>query len=129
MKRTIFIILLCFAWNLSSAPGRAELVILTSESINPYERIWEAICEHETSNDSTAYNEIEQAVGIAQIRPIRLKDYNIRSGNRYRLEEMYEVNKSKAVFMFYAQKIHNTDRIIRLWNGRGPTNLRIFEKS
>jgi len=119
MKRAIFIILLFFAWRVSSAPGRAEMYLPMGKVINPYECLFKAICEYESRNDSNAYNEKENAVGITQIRPIRILDYNIRTGKNYQLEEMYDVSKSREIFMYYAQKLENPELIIRKWNGSG----------
>jgi len=111
-----------------TAPNIKEFVILKAETINPYESIWEAVCEVESKNDPTAYNEKENAVGIAQIRPIRIRDYNERTGKNYSLDEMYDPVKSKEVFMYFAQKLQNPSRIIRKWNGSGPMTLIYMEK-
>jgi hypothetical protein len=128
MKKTIFIILSCFAWNLSSAPGRAELCIVESKSINPYEAIFKAICEYESRNDTNAYNKEEDAVGIVQIRPIRILHFNQLSGKNYQLYEMHDPVKSKEVFMYFAQRLHNPDLVIRKWNGSGPKTYEYLKK-
>jgi hypothetical protein len=101
-------------------PEYRTLYIAESTGINPYERIFKAICETESSNDSKAWNQKENAVGICQIRPIRLMDFNKQSGKHYKLSEMYSVEKSKEVFMFFAHQHYCTDyeNIALDWNCR-----------
>jgi hypothetical protein len=71
--------------------------------------------------DTLAYNPAEKAVGYFQIRPIRLIDYNKRTGHKYRLKDMYDYKTSKEVFLFYADQIGYQDpqKIARSWNGSG----------
>ena len=78
-----------------------------------------------------AYNAKEKATGIAQVRPIRLKDFNKSTGKNYKLSDMYDINKSKEVFMYYVS--YNLEETIRCWNG-GPdamkkrSTLKYYEK-
>ena len=78
--------------------------------------------------DTLAYNPIEDAVGYFQIRPIRLRDYNKRTGSTYRLEDMYDYHKAEKVFLYYAKMIKETDLIIRRWNGSGPMTYEYLKK-
>ena len=57
------------------------------------------------------------AYGAFQIREIRLKDFNNRTGKGYTLEEMYDYNKAKDVFLHYAKG--SFEAVARGWNG-GP---------
>jgi len=124
MKKLIFAIILCFIWTNIPSPGHAKIYISQPKFESPYEAIWEAICQYESRNDPMAYNPKEDAVGIAQIRPIRIKDYNERTGKNYKLVEMYDVEKSKEVFMHYATHLHHRNKIIRKWNGSGPQSYK-----
>jgi hypothetical protein len=118
MKKAILTIVLMVAF-LSNSETVERAVILLPEAIRPYEAIWNAVCEVESSGDRFAYNPTEQATGISQIRPIRVLDYNIRTGKKYTLIDMYDVEISKEVFMYYACRIVDRDEIIKRWNGRG----------
>jgi hypothetical protein len=107
------------------APGLNELVILRPEPINPYEAIWKAVCKVESNNNPYALNYFEGSFGIAQIRQCRLKHFKAISGINYTLTDMYSPEKSKIVFMAYAERIgaNNPERICREWNG-GPNGMR-----
>lgn len=121
MKRILFVTLLLFTGIVSSSPSRVEMWIVIPKAINPHEAIWKAICQYESKNYPMAYNKRENAVGIAQIRHIRIKDYNQRTGKNYQLNEMYDTFKSKEVFMHYAKG--NYEQIARNWNG-GPRGMK-----
>lgn len=94
------------------------IAISMSIPIQPYEKIWKGVCEVESNSNPKAYNKKEQATGIAQIRPIRLKDYNQRTGKHYTIKDCYKVEVSKEIFMYYAQKFkpHEHDKIATDWN-------------
>jgi len=122
MKKRL--ILLCFGLLVSIAgysPQHKTLTIAIEPPIEPYKALWDAVSMVESTMDSMAYNASEQATGIVQIRPIRLKDYNTRTGSRLRLSEMYNTQISKEIFFYYATKYHYTDyeTIARRWNGSG----------
>lgn len=88
------------------------------------EKLFKAVSAIESNFNPYALNEYENAVGIVQIRPIRLKDFNIRTGKNYLLEDMYDISKAKEVFMYYANKYKgNIEKIARNWNG-GPTGYK-----
>lgn len=103
------------------APGFETLIAETPERINPFEKIWAAICKIESDFDPFAYNATENSCGIAQLREIRLLDYNIRTGSDHVLSDAFDANFSKSVFMFYAHLYghHKTDQLIKSWNGSG----------
>lgn len=127
MKRTILLLILFVGAIIVHAPKWDHLVIAL-EVHNPYETIWEAVCQVESNNNPLAYNKKENAVGIAQIRPILIKDYNLRTGKKYLLQEMYDPEKSREVFIYYARRHKNTDLIIRKWNGSGQETYAYLEK-
>lgn len=100
------------------------LLIQMSEPIRPFEKIWDAVCEVESDNGKYLYNAKEQATGIVQIRPIRLKDYNQRTHSSYKLVDCYKVEVSKEIFMYYATKFNYNDheKIAKDWN-KSKTNI------
>jgi hypothetical protein len=126
-------LLLCFGL-LNSIAGNPALykpiIVPKIEPINPYLRLYEAVCIVESDNNPKAYNTREQATGIVQVRPIRLKDYNQRTGKNYSLTDMYDTNKSKEVFLYYAHKIghNNLETIARKWNGKGEKTKQYWQR-
>jgi hypothetical protein len=109
------------------APAAKVLYIAQAEAIKPYERLAFAIGMVESHCDTLAYNPVEQATGYFQIRPIRLRDYNQRTGNSYKLADMYNYRKAKEVFMYYARD-GDLEYIARSWNGSGKQTLEYWNK-
>jgi len=122
MKKMTILLLFLFFCVRATAPEFKTLIILRTDEIKPYERLWKAVCQVESSGNPFAYNKEEDAVGISQIREIRIRDYNKLTGKNYKLSEMFDPVKSKEVFMYYASKFstHNIERIAKRWNGSGP---------
>lgn len=123
MKRLLLVSCMAFMSSLAGmCPPASIIYICQDKPINPFLNLFKAICEVETKSDSISYNKKERATGIAQIRPILITDYNQRTGARLRLSEMYNINKSKTVFLYYANKYeyYELEKIARKWNGRGP---------
>jgi hypothetical protein len=85
---------------------------------NPYKRIIEAIGAVECSGDTMAYNPIEKATGYFQVRPIRLKVYNQRTGEKLTLKDMFIYEKAERVFLYYASDFNPSDfgAISKEWN-------------
>jgi hypothetical protein len=107
-------------WMLSlqlTAPPSNCLVIVGSSPVRPYERLWEAVCMVESSGNPYAVNVGEQAYGIVQIRQIRLDDYAQRTGITYTLEDCFDKEVSKSIFMYYCAGDYET--VARSWNGSG----------
>lgn len=115
---TIFILLASRA----SAPVTDNLPVFSTDNINPYKKLIHAIGMIETRHDTLAYNPVEQAVGYFQIRPIRLEDYNRRTGDNYTMKDLFDYNISEKIFLYYAVKAgpYNFEKIARNWNGSGP---------
>ena len=103
------------------APGKRVQYIPAGVKIEPFKALWQATCIVESSNNPLAYNAQEQATGIAQIRPIRLQDYNKRTHKGYKLKDCYDPKISKEIWLYYANKIgfRNYEQIARQWNGKG----------
>jgi hypothetical protein len=103
------------------APSRESLVIFQSSPIEPYRRLINAIGIVETKCDTLSYNPVEQATGFFQIRPVRLEDYNKRTGSRYRMKDLYSYKISEKIFLYYARQVgpYDPEKIARRWNGSG----------
>lgn len=112
------------------APDLKEVIVLKAEPVNAYERLLQAVFLVECNGNLRAYNELEEATGPLQIRPIRLLDYNLRTGNKYLLEDCYDFNISKKIFMYYALKTGypNYELIAKNWNGSGKMTSDYWEK-
>jgi hypothetical protein len=121
IRKIIAIIpMLLIAFN-AFAPSRKEIVVLENPPVEPFKKLIDAIGMVETKRDTLAYNPFEVAVGYFQIRPVRLKDYNERTGSSYLIQDMFNYRISEKIFLYYASKIgpYNFERIAREWNGSG----------
>jgi hypothetical protein len=112
------------------APEAGVLTLFVKDPIDPYERLVNAIIRVESKGDTLAYNPIEEAAGAFQIRPIRLRDYNNRTGNKYTHNDCFKLKVSKEIFLYYANKIGypNYEMIARDWNGSGRTTIDYWKK-
>ncbi len=130
MKKLLLIkIFLLFAFRVV-APSQEALYVTYSPPFEPFNSLVHAVAMVEAKGDTLAYNKIEEAVGLFQIRPVRVKDYNMRTGSSYRLKDMYDYEISKKVFLYYASKIgpYNFERIARSWNGSGVKTLDYWKR-
>jgi hypothetical protein len=84
----------------------------------------------ETQYDTLAYNPLEEAAGYFQIRPIRLMDYNNRTGNDYSLLDLFDYKISEKIFLYYATEIgpYDFERIAKTWNGSGNSTILYWEQ-
>lgn len=120
--KTILIILFLFISFRLYAPVNEGMLIFKSDGINPFEQIWKAICQVESSNNPLAYH-LEKnghaSIGIAQIQQSRVDHYNYKTNNHYTLDDMYDTTISRNIFMWYACYIgpYNIEKIAREWNG------------
>ena len=129
IKRSLFIFFILITLKVS-APEAKVLSIFISEPVNPYDRLIKAIISVESKGDTLAYNPLEKATGAMQIRPIRLRDYNERTGSNYTSKDCFNLRVSKEIFLYYAMKIKypNYELIAREWNGSGKTTLDYWKK-
>lgn len=88
--------------------------------------LWAAICEVESGGDPLAYNIPEESAGIAQIRPICVRDCNrIVGEQKWSLYDRWSVEKSKEMWVVYtshymvAYGLTTAEDRARIWNG-GP---------
>jgi hypothetical protein len=114
----------------ATAPDIKFAIILVSKPVDAYDIFIKAVIQVESSGDTLAYNVDEEAIGAFQIRPIRLLDYNQRTGKNYKKEDCYNFEISKEIFLYYAGKIglQNYETIARKWNGSGVTTLDYWKK-
>lgn len=123
------LVLLIFSVRLF-APSSVFLVIEHRSPVNPYKQLINAIGKVETNYDTLAYNPVEQAAGFFQIRPIRLEDYNKRTGSSYRMEDLFNYKISEKIFLYYAARTdpHDLEKIARSWNGSGAKTIEYWKK-
>jgi|SRR5664280_92795 hypothetical protein len=118
--KTICLLLLSLSIQLS-APSVKSIIVFEPLPVEPYKQLALAIGLVETKCDTLAYNPVEKAVGIFQIRPIRLIDYNNRTGSRYSRKDLFNYDISEKIFLYYADQIgpYNLELIAKKWNGSG----------
>ena len=126
MKKLFILLIFGLLSGIAYSPQYKYLYLARAEKIKPYEKTWKAICLVESSNNPRAYNKKENAVGIVQVREIRLDDYNKQTGQRYKLTDMYDPVLAKSIFVYYAKQYDYKDieRIARCWNA-GQNGMRI----
>jgi hypothetical protein len=130
VKKLFFIVFLLAVTLRAVAPGHRSLFILEPPAIEPYSRLIYAIGMVEGKGDTLTFNDREKATGYFQIRPIRLEDYNKRTGNHYTLKDMFNYKISKKIFLYYAAQIgpYDYEKISRNWNGSGVKTFQYWKK-
>lgn len=123
-KVAVIALILSFTLDLY-APVSNSITIIINKPADPFRNLIHAIGRVETKFDTMAYNPVEMATGYFQIRPIRIQDYNERTGSNYLLKDMYDYNTSEKVFLYYASDIgpYNFERIAKNWNGSGSKTI------
>ncbi len=129
-KKTITVVILLTAALKVFAPCSNSLVIFTSPADEPFRKLIKAIGMVETKFDTLAYNPEEEAVGFFQIRPIRINDYNERTGSSFILADMYQYETAEKVFLYYAIELgpYNFEKIAKSWNGSGEKTIEYWKK-
>jgi hypothetical protein len=112
------------------APDDESLTVVRNTPDQPYLNLIHAIGMVETQFDTLAYNPLEEAVGYFQIRPIRLMDYNLRTGSAYSMNDLYNYKISEKIFLYYATELgpYNFEMIARAWNGSGKSTIQYWEQ-
>jgi hypothetical protein len=106
------------------APDQVSFVIEKPQPIDHYERLMQAILQVESAGDTMAFNAVEEAYGPFQIRPIRIADYNKRTGKKYSMKDCYSLRVSREVFLYYATRIGpDYETIAKRWNGSGVMTI------
>jgi hypothetical protein len=125
IKKIVFLTFFSLFASFAFAPNDGFIIIFKNPPIEPFGKLINAIGMVETGNDTHAYNPKEEAVGFLQIRPVRVQDYNKRTGSNYTINDMYSYKISEEIFLYYALKIgpYDLERIARNWNGSGTETL------
>jgi hypothetical protein len=112
------------------APSGESVIVVRSAPVEPFVSLIHAIGMVETQYDTLAYNPFEEAVGYFQIRPIRLEDYNARTGNGYTMNDLLNYRVSEKIFLYYASELgpYNFERIAKTWNGSGKSTILYWEQ-
>ena len=123
MKMTLTLITIMLCLQLSAPPSNT-VTIFESEGTNPFENLFKAVCQVESSGNQFAVGDkhlAEWSYGICQIRGSRLNDYYKQTGVRYTTEDMFDPAKAKRVFLHYASQYgpYQFESISRAWNS-GP---------
>jgi hypothetical protein len=120
-KIVFFTLLLLSIPHRASSPVMEAFIILNPSPLEPYKKLINAIGFVETMNNTLAYNPLEEATGIFQIRPIRLQDYNNRTGHNYKMKDLFDYEVSEKIFLYFADQIgpYDLEQIARKWNGSG----------
>lgn len=119
MRKLILFGILLFGNIMLFAPAPYEVRLFVSEPIQPYERLWEAVCFVESSFNPLAVNESEQAYGISQIRQIKLDWYEKQTGIRYTLQDCFDKDISKSIFIYHMEQFSDPVLAVKRWNGSG----------
>lgn len=103
---------------------------MAPEPIDPFGVLVNAIVQVESLGDPLAYNPEEEAVGAFQIRPIRVLDYNQRTGKNIKIENCYSYEVSKEIFLYYARLTGypQYEKIARNWNGSGEATTDYWKR-
>ncbi len=129
MKSLLFIFFLFISLKVT-APELDVIFIYRPDPVDAYERLINAVIQVECGGNVMAYNLTEKATGPLQIRPVRLLDYNRRTGNNHTLEECYDLEISKKIFLYYAKRTGypHYELIARNWNGSGKMTMQYWKK-
>ena len=122
IRKTVFIFFILLSFSLkATAPSWHSLTIIEVAPVEPYKKLIYAIGMVETAHDTLAFNPIEDARGIFQIRPIRLIDYNRRTRSNFTRQDLFKYEVSEKIFLYFASQIgpNNLELIARKWKGSG----------
>lgn len=121
-RKLIFIVTFLLMSFRVAAPEANSFTIFEYPGIFAFTDLMYATAMVETMGNPLAYNEFENAVGIFQIRQVRIDEYNRRTGNNFALSDMYDPELSEKVFLYFAAHYgpYNLEKIAKSWNGSGP---------
>lgn len=130
MKKLILLLCIAFYGDLAVCPPYHTLTITVEPPIRPFKALMEATAFIESSGNPMALNRKEMAHGLYQIRSIRLRDYNSRTGKNYSFQDCYNPKISEEIYLYYASKFHPSDleSIAKDWNGKGKSNKDYWAK-
>lgn len=131
LKKIVFFTFILFSCTFKvSAPNIESLIIASSGHAEPFKKLIRAIGIVETKCDTMSYNPIEEAAGYFQIRPVRLKDYNNRTGSTYSMKDLFTYEISEKIFLYYASRIgpYDFEKIAKKWNGSGHSTIHYWNR-
>ncbi len=130
MKKLFLLLILTLVTLKGYSPVNNCITIYYPPPICPYEALLAATGLVESGNNPMAYNPLEQACGIYQIRFIRLLDYFQRTGKRYSLRDCFNPQISKEIYLYYASQYQPSEfeTIARKWNGSGVKTIEYWQK-
>lgn len=126
MKR-LFIIAILSVFYLSVGRSEGQLMNYTtlirkqlvSDYLTSIDRLIHAVREVESNYNDYAVGKAHDT-GPLQITPIRLQDYNQQTDSKYTLQDCFNFEVSKKIFLFYAERIgasqYHWEKIARRWN-------------
>lgn len=125
MKKMIIVICFISLFTSLAAPPAQSIVIIMPEAISPYTPVVNAISGIESSHGRFMLNVKEQATGYFGIRPIRLNDYNRKTGSHVTLNECNDYETGKRILLYYISQIDYRDikAMAICWNGVSKRNL------
>lgn len=137
MKKAILALLFTLMPLLAFAPANGEMAIATAPIIkikeapvifrSNYDNLIIAIARYESNGIDSIINQKEQAYGRLQIRQCRVDAYNRVTGKSYKLEDMFNFNIAREVFLYYA-KGKTYEQAAKDWNGSGPLTITYWAK-
>jgi hypothetical protein len=110
------------------APEAKRMLIEKAEKISKFDKIIKAVTWIESKHGKYIFNPTEGAVGWFQIRQCRVDDYNKQIKGNYRLEDFYDYELSRKMFVWYAEQIQDIDLVIMRWNGSGPATREYLKR-
>jgi soluble lytic murein transglycosylase-like protein len=119
MKKLIILLGMLLIGNKLLAPVVDEVKLFVFAPTQPYEKLWEAVCFVESSFNPLAVNESEGAYGISQIRQIKLDWYEKQTGIRYTLQDCFDKEISKSIFIYHMEQFSDPVLAVKRWNGSG----------
>ena len=123
LRKIFLIIYVGILFNLGPKAGEKtdDYISYEKEFIinNSFTDLIQAIRIVESGNIDTLVGP-DQDTGPLQITPPRLNDYNKNTGKNYKIEDCFNFEISKEIFIFYANRIgkhkSNWEEISRRWN-------------
>lgn len=97
--------------------SKSDYFIKHNKVQSDYELFVKALCQLESSGNTNAIGKADD-VGLFQIIPARLYNFNRRTGKNYSLNDRFNPTINQEIFDFYAYKIgiENHEEIARRWN-------------
>jgi hypothetical protein len=126
--KTLLLIILLFISIKAAAPGTCKyLYVQAGEKLSEFDALIKAVVWVESKGNTFAFNPVEDAVGAFQIRQCRIDDYNRRTGSNYRIEDCFDYNLSREVFLYFA-KGKSFEQAAKNWNGSGKQTIEYWNK-